>query len=545
LAEIQTRLGSHAAPVAVQIPIGAGPPHVQNAFAGVIDLIEMKRLTFSGKDGEKVGHEEIPEAMLETARRHRAKLLEKLYDFSDQMMELALGEQEIPIPLIRKVLRAATVQNLVVPVFCGSALDRVGVQPVLDAVQHYLPSPADLPPVEGTDPANPEKKLKRQASVSEPFCGLVFKIVADKHGDLCFVRVYSGELQGNSRVLNPGKDKKENVPQLWHVQASRRQQVKSVEAGDIVAVVGLPASITGDTLCDTRHPILLEPIQFPETVISMAIEPESSAERKKLAERLEMLKRQDPTFRALESEETGQTIISGMGELHLEIIKNRLLRDFNLNVKVHNPRVSYRETVKQRVEVAGECRRQIAGKNTFAKVKIRLEPDPGGESVRVDSAARQQLLDEFVTAAVESLNDQRQGGGSLGHPLVHVKITLQGGEQSESESTDVAFRIAAADAFNKALREAGIVLLEPIMRLEINTPEDHLGTLVADLQQRRGTITRTDVRGRFTVIEAHVPLATLFGYTSDMRSLSGGLATSTMEPSHYGPAPPGILESFL
>jgi len=548
LKEIRERLGSR--PVAIQIPYGAGPPHVTNPFRGVIDLVEMKLLTFSREDeGKTIQALPIPEEIDADAWFWRTTMLEQLYDYSDELMELALAEEQISPDLLRRVLRDATVHNLIVPVLCGSALHHTGVQPVLDAVRDFLPSPADLPAVEGVDPEDQEKKLKREASTEEPFCGLVFKIVADKHGDLHFVRVYSGELRANSRVLNPGKDKKENVPQLWHVQASHREQVSSVEAGDIVGVIGLRHSITGDTLCDPKHPILLESITFPDTVISMAIEPETSADRKKLADRLEMLKRQDPTFRAIENAETGQTLICGMGELHLEIIKNRLLRDFNLNVKVHKPRVSYKETVERAVEVVGHCHRNVGGQNLFAEVKIRLEPWPEGILVTVAPSAAEATRaitgEDFITPTRETLEEQLHGGGMLGHPLDKVKATLLHIVARPGESTDVAFRIAAADALTKGLREAGVVLLEPIMKLEVNTPEESLGDLVADLQQRRAIITGTAVRGRQTVISAQAPLANLFGYSSAMRSLSQGMATSTMEPSHYGPAPEEVLRSFL
>jgi elongation factor G len=423
------------------------------------------------------------------------------------------------------VVRDACLHRFIVPVLCGSALDHIGVQPLLDAVAHYLPSPLDVPPVEGQNPKKKNAVEKRKPDTSEPFCGLVFKIEAARHGDLHFVRVYSGQLKSGTRVYNPGKDKKENVSQLWHIQADRREQVDSVEAGDIVGVIGLRHSVTGDTICDPQSPILLETIQFPETVISMAIEPESSAERKKLADTLDMMKRQDPTFRAKENEETGQTLISGMGELHLEIIKNRLLRDYNLNVRVHKPRVSYRETVERAVEVTGECHRQQAGQSLFAKLRLRLEP--------------------VLAAAVQVLVEQAAGGGSLGYPLMKVRFTVLGGETREGESNELAFRIAAADAFSRAIREAGIVLLEPIMKLEITTPEEHLGDFVSDLQQRRAIIHRTQMRGKNALIDAEAPLANLFGYSSAMRGLSQGRASCSMEPSAYGPAPPEVLKEFL
>ncbi len=576
LDEIRDRLNCR--PIPVNLPIGAGPPHLKEAFRGVIDLIAMQMLTFSAdRDGAEVFAAEIPAELRDEAELWRSQMLDQLSMFSDELTELLLAEEPVPPALVQKVLREATIHNLTVPVLCGSALDGVGVQPVLDAVALYLPSPADVPPVEGVNPKKPDAKLIRRPDPDEPFCGLVFKIQADRHGDLHYVRVYSGVLKANSRVYNPGKDKKENVPQLWRIQADRRNQVESASAGDIIGIVGLRHSVTGDTLCGTQDPIVLESIVFPETVISMAIEPETSLERKKLADVLEMMKRQDPTFRARENEETGQTLISGMGELHLEVIKHRLLRDFRLNVRVHKPRVSYRETIERAVEVAGECHRNVGGQMLSAKVRIRMEPwNKGGEKtgtgsephsagaaksvssevpvpvfshgskpVIVTVAPGVELPEEFLTPAVEVLTEQGEGGGTLGFPLMHVKITVLGGEVHETGSNELAFRYAASDAFEKGLREAGIVLLEPIMRLEVTVPEEHLGDIMGDLQQRRAIIVRTHARGRNTVIEAHAPLSNLFGYSSAMRGLSQGRATCTMEPHSYGPAPADMLESFL
>jgi len=541
--EIRERLG--ATPIPIQIPVGSGPPHMPNAFRGVIDLIEMQQLTFEDDEKTwKVNAGPIDPEYQEDAELWRAQMLEELYNFSDEMMTMALAEEEIPAEMVREVLRKATISNMVVPVLCGTALDRKGVQPVLDAVQYYLPSPADLPAIVGTNPKKKNEQEERHPDPEEPFCGLVFKVLAEKHGDLHFVRVYSGTLKKSTRIYNPGKDIRENAAQLWHIQADNRQQVESVEAGDIVGIIGMRQSVTGDTICDPKHPIVLETIEFPETVISMAIEPETSADRKKLAERLEALKRQDPTFRALETDD-GQTLISGMGELHLEIIKNRLLRDFNLNVKVHKPRVSYRETIERAAEVVGECHRQLAGQTLFAKVRLRLEPVEEGETAGAAGSAYDELPESFVDVAVETVREQLLGGGSLGYPLMNVRATVLGGEASETESNDVAFRIASADAFSKALREAGVVLLEPIMKLEINTPDEFVGDFVADLQQRRAQITRTETRGDRTIISAEAPLENLFGYSGAMRSLSQGRASSTMAPLKYGPAPQEVLEKFL
>ena len=545
LDEIEKRLGCEK-PLPVSLPVGSGPPHLDGAFCGTIDLIGMKMLTFpADKNGTEIKASEIPDELAEDADMWRSHLLEQLSFFSDDLAELLLEEQPVPAEMICRVTRDATIHGMVVPVLCGSALDGIGVQPLLDAVGDWLPSPLDMPPVVGVDPKKIDKELRRKPDPKEPFCGLLFKIQADKFGDLHYVRVYSGTLKANSRVLNAGKDTKENVPQLWRVQADRREQVPYVEAGDIIGIIGLRHSITGDTLCETKSPILLESIVFPETVISMAIEPESSDERKKLSAVLDMLRRQDPTFRAKESEETGQTLISGMGELHLEVIKHKLLREHKLNVRVHNPRVSYRETIERAIDVTGLCHRTMGGQRLFAELAIRMEPFEGEKPVTVLSNCGDQLPAELLTAAMEVLAGEGEGGGMLGFPLMNVKITVLGGEIHETESNEMAFRMAAADAFRKGLSEGGTVLLEPIMRLEITTPEEHLGDFVSDLQQRRAVITRTETRLNTTVIDAEAPLASLFGYTNAMRGLSQGRATHTMEPFNYGPAPPEVLEGFM
>ena len=543
--EIQKRL--EARPLPLSLPVGSGPPHLDDGFRAIVDLVEMNQLTFTREsDGAEILVEAVPDALAEDAQLWRGHLLEELSLYSDEMTELLLAEKPVPSDLIRRVIREATLENMIVPVLCGSALDGIGIQPLLDAVADYLPSPLDLPPVEGVDPKKKNAKTTREPDPAEPFCGLLFKIQAEKHGDLHYVRVYSGELKSNSRVYNPGKDKKENVPQLWRVQADRRTQLDSVAAGDIVGIIGLRHSITGDTLCHPQHPIQLESITFPETVISMAIEPESSAERDKLASALDMMRRQDPTFRARENEETGQTLISGMGELHLEVIKHRLLRDRKLNIRVHKPRVSYRETIQKAVKVTGQCHRTMAGQALFAELDVRMEPfDAGAKPVAVVASCGDHLPGPLLNAALEVLAEKGEGGGMLGFPLRQVRIAVLGGKVHETGSNELAFRMAASDAFEKGLREAGIVLLEPIMRLEVTVPEENLGDFVSDLQRRRATITRTHNRGRNTIIEAQAPLASLFGYANAMRGMSQGRATCTMEPSTYGPAPPEVLESFV
>jgi elongation factor G len=555
--EIEKRL--HARPVALQIPVGQGPAHTAKPFRGVIDLVKMQMLAFpDGKEGNKIDRTEIPADLAGDAQMWRERLLESLYDYSNELMELALSEEPIPESLIVKVVREATVHLQIQPVLCGSALHGMGVQPILDAVAAYLPSPLDVPPVEGYDvktkgkhkgaaDTEPTKKIIRKPDPAEPFCGLVFKVLPYKTGDLAWVRIYSGTLEPNSRVLNPGKDKKENVAQLWRIHASKKEeQLTEARAGDIVGIIGLRESVTGDTLCDTREPILLESIEFPETVISMAIEPESTDDRKKLGQTLDMLRKQDPTFRASENAETGQTLISGMGELHLEVIQHRLLRDFNLNVKVHKPRVSYRETVERAVEVTGECNRMIQGVQHAAKVRLRVEPFAKGvHPVTVTNSLDHGLPNDILTVVLEELESAGQGGGVLGFPLMRIKATVLGGQVAETGPSEIAFRTATNQAFDTALREAKPVLLEPIMRLEINTPDDHVGDLVSDLQQRRAIIHRTESRGMNTVLHAEAPLANLFGYSSAMRSLSQGRASCSMEPSDYAPAPDDVLRKFL
>ena len=549
--EISNRLAAN--PVAVQIPVGQGPPHVKNPFRGIIDLVEMKFLTFGpDKQSREYSVQKIPEDERRCAEEWRLAMLEKLYDYSNELMELALQEKPIPPDLLRRVLREATVHLQIQPVLCGSALHGIGVQPVLDAVQYYLPSPLDVPPVEGRllekNKDGSDIFEQRKPSPDDPFSALVFKVLPAKTGDIHWIRVYSGSVKQNSRVLNPGKDAKENVAQLWIIHATKREeQIDSVQAGDIVGVIGPRISITGDTLCDPKHPILLETIQFPETVISAAVEPESTADRKKLGDVLEMLKRQDPTFRSQENEETGQTIISGMGELHLEVIQHRLERDFNLNVRVHRPRVSYKETANASSEAIGKCNRQIGGQTLFAEVKLRVKPLREDKACRVSSqwfaedAARRNAIQVMLT----SLKEAAEGGGLRGYPLWSCALELMEMPFPDPLPGEVALRIAVADAFTKVLQAAGVTVLEPIMRIEVTTPEDHLGDVINDLQQRRAVINSTENRSGITVLEAEAPLSAMFGYSAAVRSLSQGRASFSMEPLKYGPAPQSVQDGAM
>lgn len=546
LGEMQNRL--EANPVPIQMPVGMGPAHVEDPFRGIVDLIRMRMMTFED-EGKNVKEGPIPESLMDDAQLAREEMLESLYLLSDEMTELALGEEDIPNDLIRKVLRQGTLDRAIQPVVCGSALHGIGVQGVLDSVKYYLPSPLERPPVIGTHPKKEKITETRKPDPAEPFSALVFKILPAKTGDLYWVRIYSGTLEGNSRVYCSGQDKKENVAQLWQIHATRKErdgQVESVGTGDIVGLIGPRFAVTGDTLCDQKAPILLESIDFPATVIEMAIEPDSTAERDKLADVLELLKRQDPTFKAKENEETGQTLISGMGELHLEVIKNRLLRDFNLKVKVHKPRVSYRETISQSVEVTGQCTRLVNGQQLFAKLKLRMEPD---DKVETGVAIRSQLPvnampAEMVQTVKDEIKARGEGGGAIGSfPLAKMKVTLLNAEATE-ESTPMAFSIAAGEAFEAALTKAIPIMLEPVMKLTITTPEEYYGDFVSDLAQRRAQIVSTDTHASFTKIVAHAPLAELLSYSNVMRSLSQGRAGSSMEPLAYLEAPEEIKKQF-
>ena len=552
--QIRERL--KAEPLLLQIPVGIGPPHVADPFRGVIDLITMEAVTFPPKEEVLSGaaaavepiRSSIPAELEAEAATWREQLVSTLFDYSDELAELAIAEAAIPVELMRETVRKATLERKVIPVFAGSALDCIGVQPVLDAVTWYLPSPADVPPVEGLDPKKKEPvTIQRPPDPDVPFCGLVFKILAEKHGDIAFVRVYSGTLRAGSRAWNPERQKKENVAQLWHVQADRREQVSSCSAGDIIGVIGPRQSVTGDTLCDAQAPIVLESIEFPETVISMAIEPETSLERKKLSETLEMMKRQDPTFRAIESDETGQTLISGMGELHLEVIRHRLEREFNLHCRVHKPRVSYKETLAKPVQVQGESNRQVAGQTLEAMVALAAEPTGEQSGVTVEQGwfPESEQLADVARIMTDSVRESAERGGLKGCPLWGVRIVVQETAVPEPLPTDVAIRIAAADGIDRMLETAGTVLLEPVMRIEVSVPEEHLGDVINDLQQRRAIITATEIRSGMNVLTAEAPLAGMFGYSAAVRSVSQGRASFTMAPLKYGPASAETAESFV
>lgn len=551
LADIEPRLGGK--PVPVELPVGQGPAHVNDPFRGVIDLIDMKMLQFDPEtEGKEVSEADIPAELMDDAMLWREQMLETVYDLNEEAAMLAMEEQEVPKEMIVQTLREAVIARKIQVVLCGSALHGIGVQPLMTAVGNFLPSPLDRPPVEGYSPKKPDKTLSRDPNTKEPFCGLVFKILPAKTGDNYWIRVYSGELKQNSRVYCPNRDKKENVAQLWQIHATKKDrdgQTEVVSAGDIACVIGPRFAITGDTVCDTKELIQLPSIDFADAVLSMAIEPESTGDKKKLEETLDMLRRQDPTFHAQENEEIGQTLISGMGELHLEVIQHRLTRDFGLNVKFYKPRVNYRETVSGSADLVGQCNRQMGATQMFARLSVRISPleDSSAPVLVFDRLPPDTPLSNAMRdAAMDELRERAAGGGILaGFPLSGVKIEAYAAEVAEEGSDDVAFRIAAGDAFDRGLEEAGPQLLEPVMKVEVTTPEDYMGELVGDLQQRRAIIAATETRGAMTVITAHAPLKEMFGYSSAVRGLSQGRAGSSMEPLNYQPAPKADAEAFL
>ncbi len=548
--DIGPRLGGK--PIAVELPVGQGPSHVTNPFRGVIDLVDMKMLEFDpDTEGKEVTETDVPEDQLEDALFWREQMLEAVYDISEEAANLALEDKEVPREMIMAALREGCVAGRIQPLLCGSALHGIGVQPLMTAVGNYLPSPIDRPPVEGVDPKNREKTLTRKPDSKEPFCGLVFKILPAKTGDNYWIRIYSGQLKQNSRVQCPNRDKKENIAQIWQIHATKKDrdgQIDLVSAGDICCVIGPRFAITGDTVCDSKDSIELPSINFADTVLSMAIEPENTGDKKKLEETLNMLRRQDPTFRAVENEETGQTLISGMGELHLEVIQHRLTRDFALNVKFYKPRVNYRETIGGSSDVIGQCNRQIGATQMFARLSVRVSPleEVSAPVLVFDRLPPETSLPPALRqAAMDEIRERAAGGGLLaGFPLSGVKIDVYDAEAHEEGSDEVAFRIAAGDAFDRGLEKAGPVLLEPVMKVEVTTPEDYMGEIVGDLQQRRAIVAATETRGAMTVITAHAPLKEMFGYSGAVRSLSQGRAASSMEPLTYQPAPKEDAEAF-
>jgi elongation factor G len=536
---IQDRLG--ARPLPIQIPIGA-----EEGFVGVVDLLQMKAVLWEEEGlGAKYKLAEIPPEMRERAREYREKLVETLADVDEGVMEGYLEGKELTDGDLRIAIRKACLGLKVVPVLCGAAFRNRGVQPLLDAVVDYLPSPSDVPPVRGKDP-NLRSEASRPANDEAPFAALAFKIMTDPFvGTLTFFRVYSGYLTSGSSVYNSTKGKRERIGRLLKMHANKREEIKEVYAGDIAAAVGLRGTTTGDTLCSELQPIILEAIEFPEPVISIAIEPKSKADQEKLGISLQRLATEDPSFRVRTDEETGQTIISGMGELHLEIIVDRLLREFNVSANVGKPQVAYKETIRKLIERRGRFVRQTGGRGQYGDVELRVEPQPPGGGMEFTDAIKGGAIPkEYIPAVERGVREAAESGPLAGYPMVDVKVTLLDGSYHEVDSSEIAFKIAGSLAFKEAVRKADPVLLEPIMDVEVVVPEVFMGEVIGNISSRRGKVLSMDTRPAAQVIAARIPLAEMFGYATDLRSMTQGRATYTMQFSHYEPVPTTISDEI-
>ncbi|MBU4319881.1 MAG: elongation factor G [Thermodesulfovibrionales bacterium] len=533
------RLGAN--PVPIQIPIGA-----EENFRGPIDLVEMKAVFFDDETlGAKGVEGDIPDDMMPTARQYREKMLEALSDVDENIMEKFLGGKEISAEEIKAALRKGTIQMRLTPVICGAAFKNKGVQLLLDSIVDYLPSPLDAPPVSGTKPGN-GSEVVRKADVNEPFSALAFKVMTDPYvGQLTFVRAYSGVLSAGSYIYNSTKDTKERVGRLLKMHANKREEIKEVAAGDIAAIVGLKNTLTGDTLCDEKSPVILESIEFPDPVISVAIEPKTKADQEKLYEALGKLTQEDPSFKVSYNEETGQTIISGMGELHLEIIVDRLLREFKVGANVGKPQVAYRETIRTASKAEGKFIRQSGGRGQYGHVYLELEPVHGKGFEFVNKIVGGTIPREYIPAVEKGIREAMDSGVLAGYPVVDIKVTLYDGSYHDVDSSEMAFKIAGSIGFKEAAKKAKPVLLEPMMSIEVVTPENYMGDVIGDLSSRRGKIQQMEKRGNAQAIKAQVPLSGMFGYATDLRSKTQGRANYTMQFSHYEEVPKGIAETIV
>ena len=536
---VHDRLKCNAVPI--QLPIGK-----EDTFKGIIDLVEMNADMYYDQLGKDMRVEPIPEDMMDLATQYREKLLDAVSMFDDEIMEMYLEGQEIPTDKIRKAIRQATVAVEMVPVVCGSSYRNKGVQKLLDAIVDYMPAPTDVPAIKGTNPKTDEEE-DRHPSDDEPFSALAFKIMTDPYvGRLCFFRVYSGTLNTGSAVLNATKGKRERVGRLLQMHANHREDLETVYSGDIAAVVGLKNTTTGDTLCDEKHPIILESMEFPEPVIRVAIEPKTKAGQEKMGIALAKLAEEDPTFRTYTDEETGQTIIAGMGELHLEIIVDRLLREFKVEANVGAPQVAYKETVRKKVNHETKYKRQSGGSGQYGHVKITLEPNESGKGYEfVNAVVGGAIPKEFIPAVDAGIQGAMQAGVLAGYPVVDVKVTLYDGSYHEVDSSEMAFKIAGSMAFKEAMREADPVLLEPIMKVCVIVPDEYMGDVIGDLNARRGQIQGYEMRSGAQQIDAFVPLSEMFGYATNLRSRTQGRGQYTMEPSHYVELPKSLQEKLV
>ena len=536
---IHDRLKCNAVPI--QLPIGS-----EETFKGIIDLVEMKADVYYDAEGKDMRVEEIPEDMMDLAQEYRTKLIDACADLDEELMMLALEDEPIPADMIRAALRKGTIENLLVPVTCGTSYRNKGVQKLLDAIVDYMPSPLDIPAIKGVNPDTGDED-ERPADDKAPFSALAFKIAADPYvGRLSFIRVYSGVLNTGTSVLNSTKRQRERIGRILQMHANHREDIETVYSGDIAAVVGLKNSTTGDTLCDDKAPIILESMEFPEPVIRVAIEPKTKAGQEKMGVALMKLAEEDPTFKTYTDEETGQTIIAGMGELHLEIIVDRLLREYKVEANVGAPQVAYKETIKKSVEQDTKYARQSGGKGQYGHVKIRVEPNESGKGYEfVNEIVGGAIPKEYIPAVDAGIQGAMEAGILAGYPVVDVKVTLYDGSFHEVDSSEMAFKIAGSMAFKEACRKANAVLLEPIMKVSVIVPEEYMGDVMGDLNSRRGQILGMEARPGAQQIDALVPLANMFGYATDLRSSTQGRGQYSMEPHSYVEIPKSIADKII
>lgn len=535
---MRERLNAH--PIAVQLPIGK-----EDTFRGIIDLIAMKAELYEDDLGTIIQESDIPEDLVETAQKYREEMIEEIADFDEEVMELYLNGEDVPNEMIKKVLRRECVANQVTPVLCGSAYKNKGVQFLLDAIVDYLPSPIDIPAVTGTD--RDGEVVERPAADDAPLAALAFKIVTDPFvGKLAYARIYSGVLKSGSYVFNATKGKRERIGRIVLMHADKREEIEEAYAGSIVAIVGLKLTGTGDTLCAEDKPIILENMEFPDPVISVAIEPKTKASQDKMTQALLKLAEEDPTFRTYTDEETGQTIISGMGELHLEIIVDRLLREFKVEANVGNPQVAYKESIRSAAEGEGKYVKQSGGRGQYGHARIKIEPQPAGKGYEfVNAIVGGAIPKEYIGPVDQGIQEALQSGVIAGYPVLDVKVTLYDGSYHEVDSSEMAFKIAGSMAIKDALKKATPTLLEPMMKVEVTTPEEYMGDVIGDLNSRRGRIEGMELDNGAQHVKAFVPLSEMFGYATSLRSNTQGRANHSMQFDHYDPVPNSILDKVI
>ncbi|MEK7647886.1 MAG: elongation factor G [Patescibacteria group bacterium] len=540
LASIHTRLTKHAHPI--QLPIGA-----EDTFAGLIDLIKMRAFYYMDDMGKVIDERDIPADMVDLAKKYRTQLVEAIVEHDETLMAAFFDGKEISVEDLKRVLRKATIANKLVPVLCGSALKNKGVPFMLDAVVDFLPSPLDIPAIQGTEVADTEVKIARHADDKEPFSALAFKIMTDPFvGKLTFFRVYSGMITAGSYLFNPTSGKKERLSRILRMHANHREDVNEVYAGEIAAAVGLKDTHTGDTLCDEDHPIILENIVFPEPVISVAVEPKTKVDQEKMGMALGKLSEEDPTFHVFTDEETGQTILRGMGELHLEILIDRMKREFGVEANVGAPQVAYKETIRKSAEAEGKYIKQSGGRGQYGHCWLRIEPLEAGKGFEfVDEVKGGVIPREFIPAIQKGIKESLDRGVVAGYPILDIKATVFDGSYHDVDSNEAAFKMAGSYAFQEACKQAGPVLLEPIMQVDVTTPEDFMGDVIGDLNSKRGQIQEMTDRGQVKVIRALVPLSEMFGYMTNLRSMTQGRANSTMVFFHYAEVPRNVAEKIV